>query len=91
MDDPPQANVIYEPLVVLLYEVNMVGGSDGCWVDIGTSFHICYYHVDDKKVLLVDSRTTVVIGTSDVEWKFTYEKIMILKDVKGTPLKTYLN
>ncbi|KAF1866344.1 hypothetical protein Lal_00024353 [Lupinus albus] len=36
---------------------------------------------DNKKVLLGDSHTTIVAGTSDVELKFTFGKTLILKDV----------
>ncbi|XP_077237161.1 uncharacterized protein LOC143878811 [Tasmannia lanceolata] len=75
----PQANVIEEPLVAMITEVNIVGGSEGWWVDTGASRHVCldrkwfktYAHADnEKKVLLGDSHTIKVLGVGDVELNF---------------------
>ena len=71
----------------------MIGGSDGWWVDTGASRHVCYDHamfktytnIENKKVWLGDSHTTTVVGTGDVELKFTFGKTLILKDVMLTP------
>ena len=71
----------------------MIGGSDGWWVDTSASRHVCYdcamiktyTNVENKKVLLGDSHTTIVAGTGDVELKFTSRKTLILKDVMHTP------
>ncbi|KAI5316791.1 hypothetical protein L3X38_036498 [Prunus dulcis] len=71
----------------------MVDESEGWWVDIGASCHVCYnlaffktYSVtDDRKVLLGDSHTTIVAGIGEVELKFTSGKTVILKDVLHTP------
>ena len=41
--------------------------------------------VSNKKVLLGDSQSTKVGGTSEVELKFNYGKTVILKDVLHTP------
>ncbi|KAF1866367.1 hypothetical protein Lal_00024377 [Lupinus albus] len=41
MDHTPQANMIEKPLVAVLTEVTMVGGSDEWWVDTGSSCHVC--------------------------------------------------
>ncbi|CAL8117234.1 unnamed protein product [Prunus armeniaca] len=43
------------------------------WVDTGASHHT-YYVIDDKRVLLGDSHTTLVVGTGEVESKFTFGK-----------------
>ena len=77
----------------MIIEINMIGGSDGWWVDTGASHHVCYdramfktyMNVGNKKVLLGDSHTTTVAGIGDVELKFTSEKTLILKDVMHTP------
>ena len=44
-----------------------------------------YTNVENKKVLLGDSHTTTIVGTRDVELKFTSRKTLILKDVMHTP------
>ena len=89
----PQANLTEEQLVAMISEVNIVGGSEGWWVDTGASRHVCYdrtlfksySEAEDKKVLLGDSHTTIVAGTGEVELKFTSGKTIILKDVLHTP------
>jgi len=82
-----------QPYTAMITEVNMVGGSDGWWIDTGASRHVCfdramfktYTAADDQKVLLGDSHTTEVAGIGDVELKFTFGKTLILKDVMHTP------
>ncbi|KAK2391773.1 CBL-interacting serine/threonine-protein kinase [Trifolium repens] len=37
-----QANLTDEPYVAMITEINMVGGTDGWWIDTGASRHICY-------------------------------------------------
>lgn len=89
-----QANLTEEQqFIAMISEINLVGGSEGWWLDTGSSIHVCnnramfktYTAVDDKKVLLGDAHTTIVAGIGDVELKFTSGKILILKDVKHTP------
>ena len=55
----PQANLTEEePLTAMITEIHLVGESEGWWVDIGVSRHVCYdrdiftiYTVaDDQKV-----------------------------------------
>ncbi|KAK2429298.1 putative mitochondrial protein [Trifolium repens] len=79
--------------VAMVTEVNLVGGTDGWWLDTGASRHVCYdramfksyTRAEDKKVLLGDSHTTNVAGIGDVELNFTSGKTLILKDVMHTP------
>ena len=72
----------------------MISGSEGWWADSGASHHVCYDRPvlkiysesdDEKKVLLGDSHATKVLGTGNVELKFTSERIVILKDAPHTP------
>ncbi|KAF1886007.1 hypothetical protein Lal_00021286, partial [Lupinus albus] len=66
-----------------------IGRSEGWWVDIDTSHHVCYdramfkiYTIDeDKKVLLGDSHTTNIARTIDMELEFTSERNLFLNDV----------
>ncbi|XP_077232496.1 uncharacterized protein LOC143869822 [Tasmannia lanceolata] len=76
----PQVNVTEEPLVALITEVNIVGGSEGWWVDTGASRHVCFDRKwfkmyapadNEKKVLLGDSHTTKVLCVGDIELCFT--------------------
>ncbi|RZB66097.1 Retrovirus-related Pol polyprotein from transposon TNT 1-94 [Glycine soja] len=88
-----QANMTQEPYIAVITEINMIGGSNGWWVDTGASRHVyndramfkTYTYVENKKVLLGDSHTTTVAGIGDVELKFTFGKTLILKDVMHTP------
>lgn len=88
-----QANLTEEDLCAMISEINMVSGAEGWWLDTGASRHICfdrtmfktYSETADKKVLLGDSHSTEVVGTGNVELKFTSGKTVILKDVLHTP------
>lgn len=81
-----QVNLIDEQFIAMITEINIVGGSDGWWIDIGDSRHVCcdcamfktYMNAEDKKVLLGDARTTVVVGIGDVELNFTSGNTLIL-------------
>ncbi|KAF1888664.1 hypothetical protein Lal_00036703 [Lupinus albus] len=89
VDHTPQANMIKEPLVAVLTEVTIVGGSEGWWVDTSASRHVyydramfkTYTNADNKKVLLGDTHTNIIAGTVDVELKFTsdHQQINMLK------------
>ena len=84
----PHANLIEEQLIAIISKINISSGSEERWVDTGASRHVCYdrallktyFDVEDKKVLLGDSHSTKVVGTGEVELKFTFGKIVILKD-----------
>jgi len=54
----------------MINEINMVGGSDGWWIDTDASRHVCfdramfktYTTAEDHRVLLADSHTVAGIG-----------------------------
>ncbi|XP_073219448.1 uncharacterized protein [Cicer arietinum] len=88
-----QAKLAEEQFIAMITEINLVGGSNGWWIDTGASRHVCYDRamfktyiaVEEKKVLLGDSLTTNVASIGDVELIFTSGKSLILKDVMHTP------
>ncbi|XP_050945529.1 uncharacterized protein LOC127150877 [Cucumis melo] len=87
-----QANLIEDELVAMISEVNVIGGSEGWWLDTGASRHVChdlslfrkYNEVKDKNILLGDHHTTKVVGIGEVELKFTSAKTLVLKKVLHT-------
>lgn len=89
----PRTNLTEEALVAMLTEINLVGESEGWWIDTGAYHHICYEReifktynaANDMKVMLGDSHATVVVGNETVELKFTFESNLLLKDVMHTP------
>ncbi|KAM1125406.1 hypothetical protein ACFX2B_040208 [Malus domestica] len=83
-----QANLVEKQMIAMISEINVVNGSEGWWVDTSASRHVCYdrsffktYFVAEGRVLLGDSHSTDVVGTGEVELRFTSRKTMILKDV----------
>jgi len=76
----------------MITEINIVGGSNGWWMDTGAFRHVCfdramfktYTTFEDQKVMLGDSHITEVAGIGDVELKFTSGKTLILKEVMHT-------
>lgn len=82
------ANLTKVALVAMIFEINMVGELEGWWVDTGVSRYVYYDRdmfktsvVGDMKVLLGNSHTVTVVGNSKVELKFTFGKILLLKNV----------
>ncbi|KAF1893855.1 hypothetical protein Lal_00002394 [Lupinus albus] len=57
VDHTAQANMIEEPLVAVLTEVTIVGGTDGWWVDTGASCHM------SAMVVLCSKHTQMLIIT----------------------------
>jgi hypothetical protein len=84
-----QANLTDEPYIFMITEINMGGGTDGWWIDIGATRHICYERAmfktytpaENKKVRMGNAHTSDVAGIIDVELKFSFGKTLILKDV----------
>ncbi|KAA0067624.1 uncharacterized protein E5676_scaffold174G00110 [Cucumis melo var. makuwa] len=91
-DKKEEANLIEDELVAMISEVNVIGGSEGWWLDTGASRHVChdlslfrkYNEVKDKNILLGDHHTTKVVGIGEVELKFTSAKTLVLKKVLHT-------
>ena len=70
----------------------MIRGSEGWRLNTGGSHHIChdlslfrkYNEIKDKNILLGDHRTTKMADVGEVELKFTYGKMLELKEVLHT-------
>ena len=81
-----QANLVEDEFVAMISEVNVIRGSEGWWLDIGASRHVChdlslfrkYNEVKNKNILLGDYHTTKIAGVGEVELKFTYGKTFVL-------------
>ena len=89
-----QVNVIEEPLVAMVTEINILEGLGGWWIDSGATRHVCYdktwfktYTIFDekKKIMLGDSHTIEVVGIGEVLLKFTSKREVTLKDVFHVP------
>lgn len=89
-----QVNLLEEPLVAMITEVNMIGGSKGWWIDIEAKRHVCHDHrlfktyngITNTNIFLGDHYSTKVAGVEYVELRFTSGKILTLKEV-FTPQK----
>ena len=76
----------------MIFEVNVIGGSGGWWLDTGASRHVChdlslfrkYNEINDKNILLGDHHMTKVAGIGKVELKFTSGNALVLKKVLHT-------
>ncbi|CAJ2634277.1 unnamed protein product [Trifolium pratense] len=86
-------NVADEPYAAMITEINMVGGTDGWWIDTGATRHVCYdramfktyTNAENKKVQMGNAHTSDVAGVGDVVLKFTSGKTLILKEVLHVP------
>ena len=88
-----QVNLIEDEYVAMISKANVIGGSEGWWLDTGASRHVChnlslfrkYNEIKDKNILLGDHLTTKVAGVGEVELKFTFGKTLVLKEALHTP------
>ncbi|TYK08437.1 putative Polyprotein [Cucumis melo var. makuwa] len=72
----------------MIFEVNVIGGSEGWWLDIGASRYVYhdlslfrkYHEVKDKNILLEVHHITKVAGIGEVELKFPSDKTLALKE-----------
>ena len=78
----------------IVSEVNLVGNTKECWVDIGATRHICsdkkmffsYEAINDGKQLFMgNSSTSKVEGKGKVILKMTSKKELTLNDVLHVP------
>ncbi|GAU41954.1 hypothetical protein TSUD_380590 [Trifolium subterraneum] len=88
-----QVNVTDEAYTCMITEINMVGGTDGWWIDTGATRHVCYERAmfktytsaENKKVQMGNAHTSDVASVGEVVLNFTSGKTLILKDVLHVP------
>ncbi|TYK00851.1 gag/pol protein [Cucumis melo var. makuwa] len=76
----------------MITKVNVIGESEGWWLDTGASRHACndlslfrkYNETKDKNILLGGHHTTKVADNGEVVLKFTSNKTLMLKEVLHT-------
>ncbi|CAJ2668389.1 unnamed protein product [Trifolium pratense] len=89
-------NVADEPYAAMITEINMVGGTDGWWIDTSATRHVCYdramfktyTNAENKKVQMGNAHTSDVAGVGDVVLKFTSGKTLILKEVLHSTMES---
>ncbi|CAJ2638290.1 unnamed protein product [Trifolium pratense] len=88
-----QVNATDEAYTAMITEINMVGVTDGWWIDTGATRHVCYERAmfktytsaENKKVQMGNAHTSDVAGVGEVQLNFTSGKTLILKEVLHVP------